>query len=32
MMTLDEAIAHCNEVAEHNEKIAGTFEYSLKTK
>lgn len=31
-MTLEEAIKHCEEVAENNEKIAGTFEYSLKTK
>lgn len=31
-MTLDEAIKHCEEVAENNEKIANTFEYSLKTK
>lgn len=32
MMTLEEAIKHCEEVAENNEKIANTFEYSLKTK
>ena len=31
-MTLDEAIEHCEEVAEENDKIADTFEYSLKTK
>ena len=31
-MTLDEAIAHCEEVAEKNDKIANTFDYSLKTK
>lgn len=31
-MTLEEAILHAEEIAEHNEKIAGTFEYSLKTK
>lgn len=32
MLTLDEAIKHCEEVAEKNDKIADTFEYSLKTK
>ena len=31
-MTIDEAIIHAEEVAENNEKIADTFEYSLKTK
>jgi hypothetical protein len=31
-MTIDEAIKHCEEVAEENDKIANTFEYSLKTK
>lgn len=30
--SLDKAIKHCEEVAEENEKIADTFEYSLKTK
>ena len=32
IQTLDEAIKHCEEVAENNEDIANTFEYSLKTK
>lgn len=31
-MTLDEAIKNAEEVAEKNDKIADTFEYSLKTK
>lgn len=31
-MSIDEAIKHCEEVAEKNNKIADTFEYSLKTK
>ena len=32
MLDLESAIKHCEEIAEHNEKIAYTFEYSLKTK
>lgn len=32
MLTLDEAIKHCEEVAEQNDKIANTFDYSIKTK
>ena len=32
MLTLDEAIQHCLEVAEENDKITNTFDYSLKTK
>lgn len=32
IINLDEAIQHGLEVAEKNEKIADTFEYSLKTK
>lgn len=31
-MTLEEAIKHCEQVAEKNDKIADTFDYSLKTK
>ena len=31
-MSIDEAIKHCEEVAENNDKIADTFEYSIKTK
>lgn len=31
-MTIDEAIRHCEEVAENNDGIADTFEYSLKIK
>lgn len=32
MLSLDEAIAHCLEVAEKNDKIADTFEETLKNK
>lgn len=31
-MTIEEAILHAEEIAEKNDKIADTFEYSLKTK
>lgn len=32
MKSIDEAIKHYEKVAEENDKIADTFEYSLKTK
>jgi hypothetical protein len=32
MLSLEEAIAHCLEVAEKNDKIADTFEETLKNK
>lgn len=31
-MSIDEAIKHCEEVAEKNDKIADTFEETLKNK